>query len=81
MAAERLFAPQTNPCQLGKSQAKELIEAGKAAQFVITAVPHDALVELVSRNGRPTRCEQGQNRQPKFISKKAATASIRLNTR
>src|ERR1035437_10115296 len=37
-------------CQLGKSQAKELIQAGKAAQFVITAVPHDALVELVRRD-------------------------------
>ena len=33
--------------RLGKGQAKELIEAGKAARFVIAAVPRDALVELV----------------------------------
>ncbi len=36
--------------QLGKGETKKLIEAGKAAQFVIAAVPHDALAELVRRD-------------------------------
>jgi hypothetical protein len=32
---------------LGKSKTKELIKTGKAAEFVIAAVPRHALLELV----------------------------------
>jgi hypothetical protein len=35
--------------QLGKSETKKLIEAGKAAEFVIAAVARNALLELVRR--------------------------------
>ena len=35
--------------QLCKGETKKLIEAGKAAQFVIAAVPLDALVEFMRR--------------------------------
>jgi hypothetical protein len=35
--------------QLCKSQTKELIEAGKATEFVIAAITCDALAELVGR--------------------------------
>lgn len=34
-------------CQLRESQTKKLVEAGKASEFVIAAVPLDALLELV----------------------------------
>ena len=37
-------------CQLGKGETKKLIEAGKSAPFVITAIALDALVELVRRD-------------------------------
>jgi hypothetical protein len=33
--------------QLSKCQAKELIETGKATEFIVSTVPIDALVELV----------------------------------
>ncbi len=36
--------------QLGKRQTKELIEAGKSAQFIIAAIASHALVELVRRD-------------------------------